>query len=222
MLAGDVRLYKGTPAWELAKAVKEEDTSKIKNIIAKDGKLINYQEPKFKQPLLEWAVYTDRFKSATMLAELGADPNLQDLSGTSAFIQASDNYETSDYVKLLLKHGGNVNAVANAKEQRLRTPLIAASFNRLESVKLLVDAGADINYRSSEDESALKSAWVGNQIEVLHFLIIDKKADYKKAIGYDANRTPYYLQEWVEKMDFSKEPNKEGIKKEILDYMKTH
>lgn len=224
MLGNDVRLYEETPAWKLAKAVEHEHTNTIKEIVSKDNKLVNFQEPKFKQSLLEWAVYTNHFKSAQILAELGADPNIQDISGTSAFIQAAAKYETSDYVRLLLKHGGDVNAVSKAEKQQMRTPLIAASFNRLESVKLLVDAGADVNYMSSEHECALKSACIRSHIDIVYYLIVDKKADYKRAIGYNANGDSTYVSEWISDMNFSPKSylHEDSIRNEVLGYMERH
>ncbi|MBD81586.1 MAG: hypothetical protein CL840_21890 [Crocinitomicaceae bacterium] len=90
MLANDIRLYKGSPVWELAKAVEEEKGERIIELVTQDPELLDYQEERFGQTLLEWAVYTDRYAASKALVESGADPNVQSFNGTSAFIHASE------------------------------------------------------------------------------------------------------------------------------------
>src|SRR5690606_30023975 len=155
-LCHDVRIYKSTQVWELAKAVKKQDVEKIKQLCKKDNSLLNFQEATCGQTLLAWAVYTDRFNSAKALLEAGADPNKQSHNGTSAFILGADKSNSLDYIKLMLQYGGDVNAIAQpkfSKVQQLKTPLMAASRNNLETVKILVEAGADINYKSEQQQS---------------------------------------------------------------------
>ena len=47
LLGDDYRLFQNTPAWDLAKAVQDEDEKKIREILTKDARLINFQEPKY-------------------------------------------------------------------------------------------------------------------------------------------------------------------------------
>ena len=116
MLADNIHLYENGPAWDLAQAVKEQDTILIKNLCLKEPSLLKFQENKFGQTLIEWAVYTDRYQATKALAECGTDANIQSYNGTSAFIHAGEKCETSDYLKILLKYGGDVNAIAKNKE----------------------------------------------------------------------------------------------------------
>jgi hypothetical protein len=60
LTGGDYRLFQNTPAWDLAKAVQDENEKKINEILAKDPKLINYQEPKYGNTLLELAIMNRR------------------------------------------------------------------------------------------------------------------------------------------------------------------
>src|SRR5258708_39191614 len=46
LTGSDYRLFQGTPAWELAKAVQDGDEKQRGAILAKDPALINYQAPK--------------------------------------------------------------------------------------------------------------------------------------------------------------------------------
>lgn len=43
----DYRLFQGTPAWGLAKAVWDQDTGKIGRIVLQDSSLVNYREDKY-------------------------------------------------------------------------------------------------------------------------------------------------------------------------------
>jgi hypothetical protein len=70
----DVRIYKDTPAWELALAVKHQNTGTIEKIAKNKPELLNYQDPKYGATLLLWAVGTERYQSAEALLKCGADP----------------------------------------------------------------------------------------------------------------------------------------------------
>jgi ankyrin repeat protein len=136
MLGNDVRLFQDTKAWELAKAVKDDDTTLIHKLIKVDKIPIEFREPRFGQTLLSWAVYTNHYKSVKALLEDGADPNLlETYSRKSALMYASDYgpdyYKGTEILKLCLKYGGNPNSVANSQTSEgykpRETPLIIAS-----------------------------------------------------------------------------------------------
>lgn len=179
----DVRLFKGTPVWEVAEAVEDEDVNKIISLLKnKPDSIINFQEEIFGESLINWAAFNNHFPSVKALAELGANPNLQAKDGTSAFIQACSKYETSEYAKLLLKYGGKPNDIARAERpQILRTPLLAACA-RFETFKLLVESGADPNYTYPfyEDRSTLEGATLTDKFDIVTYLIYDIGVDYKK------------------------------------------
>ena len=78
MLGNNVNLYKGSVAWELAKAVQHQQAKSIKKLMASNPSLAHYQEPRFGQSLLLFAIVTHRYQSAKALAEGGADPNQPD------------------------------------------------------------------------------------------------------------------------------------------------
>ena len=44
--------FENTKAWELAKAVQDEDVTNIERLVAENPKIINYQEPKYGNTLL--------------------------------------------------------------------------------------------------------------------------------------------------------------------------
>jgi hypothetical protein len=148
----DSRIYK--EIWPLLKAVEKQDTRKIETLVADHPSWLNYQEPNYGQPLLSWAVMMSKYDSAEKLLALGAAPNLQDdYNGTSPMMQAAAVEKDPRFIHLLLRYGGDVRALAKPKDPtripRYPSVLFAAvnSLN-LENVKLIVEAGADINYRN--------------------------------------------------------------------------
>ena len=69
------------------------------------------------------------------------------------------------------------------------SPLISAAlFGKTEIAKLLIDAGADINFQNNEGSTALHTAAFFCRPEIVKMLL-DKKAD--KAIKNKYNSTPY-------------------------------
>ncbi len=50
LLGWDYRLFQNTPAWELAKAVEDENTPKIKEEISKNKSLLSFGEPLLVRP----------------------------------------------------------------------------------------------------------------------------------------------------------------------------
>lgn len=202
----DNRLFKGTPAWDLAKAVDNEDTTKIVSIITRNKALLESREPKFGQTLLQMAVKTLKFESVKALVLLGADPNSTDTyDGSSPLTDAAgidflghDTYGSdSRYLKILLEHGGNPNLEGNGAERSTPTPLVVAcKKGQLDYVKILLNAGANINaldkYGSSPLESACMGAAIYRKPEVVIYLI-EKGADYKRPFSNGIHGGNYYI-----------------------------
>jgi ankyrin repeat protein len=218
-LSHDIRLFKDSKAWELANAVNVQDTNKIKEICLKDSSLINYQETQNGQSILCWAVGMFYYNSAKTLLDIGANPNLQDDSGVSAFIEASLNDDTEKYVELLLGYGGDVNAVAKPKDgqnQHFKTPLITAAQSNLKIVKLLIENGADINYTNKYYESALSSACTFKKIEIIKYLI-ENGADFKRPIYIVESRNEkIFLSDELRRMSFMLDDKSYKTKMEIV------
>ena len=85
-------MYKHTPAWSLAKAVEDEDTTEISKQVLQMHIPVDYRDPKYKQTLLMLATSTNKIESVEKLLELGANPNAHDDStkyfGQSAVLLA--------------------------------------------------------------------------------------------------------------------------------------
>lgn len=222
----DYRIYKNTPAWELACAVKKENTQKIEKIVKENPELLNYQDPKYGATLLIWSVGTERYKSAETLLKCGADPNIKTYSdpdkqkytavGETALYIASgyswvDNDAKKDpkYVKLLLKYGAdpNINYVGfeNSVSEPGESPLMYSIGCGIEKTKALVEGGADINYKTKSGICAADMAILWHeQPEYAYYLIVEKKADITKPICFmddDTGNEKFYivdsLRSWI-------------------------
>ena len=185
-------MYKHTPAWSLAKAVEDEDTTEISKQVLQMHIPVDYRDPKYKQTLLMLATSTNKIESVKKLLELGANPNAHDDStkyfGESAVLLACRfTRPSSKILALLLKYGGNPNSTAcGVQEDGLgdivpmrEFALSAAVFSSFEKVKLLVDAGANINYATSTENCAIENCMIHDRMDIMLYLL-QKGADYRR------------------------------------------
>lgn len=186
----DYRLFQNTQAWELAKAVQDEDVTKIDRIVSENSKIINYQDPKYGNTLLKLTVMNQQLKSFKALLERRADVHIHNtFDGTSSLIEACNSkYYDITFAQMLVEYGANVNDVETGERRqgnRTRlTPLIAASkTGNLDLVKYLISKGADINYQNEFGQSALSASVMINKYEISYYLLRNG-ADYKRPIFY--------------------------------------
>lgn len=216
LLGADYRLFQDTPAWELAKAVWDDDVDKINEEVKKNPKIINYQEKKYGKTLLHLSSYNDNYKGFKELLKLGANPNIADSSHcTSPLIEvAESSKDKAKYAEELIKYKADVNYVecdkGKEEQKTKRTALIAASgWGHLDIVKLLVNNGAKINYNDgSQSGSALGSAALSRNYDVVLYLLqqgADCKIILYKQYNSDNSETPIYMKDWIENNHSAKE-----------------
>lgn len=192
MLGDDFRLYKYTPAWSLAKAVEDEDTTEISKQVLQMHISVDYRDPEYKQTLLMLATRTNKIESVKKLLELGANPNAHNDStkyfGQSAVLLACRfTRPSSKILALLLKYGGNPNSTACGVQENGLGEIVpirdfalsAAVFSSFEKVKLLVDAGANINYATSTENCAIENCMIFDRMDIMLYLL-QKGADYRR------------------------------------------
>ena len=220
----DMQNWRNTPAWDLALAVKWQDTAKIERIAKAHPKLLNYQEPKDGFTLLIWAVGEEKYKSVEALLKCGANPNIATpCSGETALLIAAgyswvDNQAKKDpkYVKLLLKYGADPNenwtGPGDGTTETGTSPLMESILCGIEKTKALVEGGADINHKTaSGTTAAMLALWAGgpcateDAMEYAYYLIAIKKAKVTEpffTIAADGH-TPKpvalvnYLRDWI-------------------------
>lgn len=224
----NVKIYKDTPVWELAVAVKDQKTKTIEKILKSNKDLINYQEPKYGATLLLWAVGMEKYDSAETLLKCGADPNIASTSEgeTPLFVASGYSWVDNDakkdakYVKLLLSYGADPNknyvgSNVDGKKTIIEpgtSPLMYSIGCGIEKTKALVEAGADINYKIKRGKTAAIEALLENTSpEYAHYLIVQKKAKItepyyrRESYGNEDPNEEFYpvdlLRDWVYKLD---------------------
>ena len=222
----DYRLFQDTPAWELAKAVQDGRVGRIKSIIQEDSTLINYQEPRFGETLLMLAIWNDDYKSFITLLENNANVNIYDTyDGTSAIILTCEYNLGVKYVQKLLEYGANPNDIEvgerRAGNNTRYTPLRGAVENgNIETVKLLLQAGADVNYYDEFGTCALKQAAYLDYNKIV-LLLIENNAYYDRPIS--KNRFgPIYLVSVLRLQLFPIGSIEHSEKMQVIDFLQRH
>lgn len=199
----DIRIYKDTPAWKLALAVRSQNTGSIERIAKKQPPLINYQDPEYGTTLLLWAVAMGKYRSAEALLKCGADPEIASADTstyggqTPLFAAAGYGWVTKfgqknpRYVTLLLRYGADPNKTytgfniphTNSVTEPGTSPLMKSIGCGIEKTKALVEAGADINYKTKSGRTAamraLNAGGPNATLEAMgyaYYLIVEKKA----------------------------------------------
>jgi len=187
----DIEIFEKTPAWELVTAVDQEDLSAIERILKSDTLLINFQEPTYGTTALIRAIGTEKYNSAKKLLDSGTNPNIVSKIGSTALFEAI-SYSWSDakanenpkFVKLLLEYGANPNVtycspVIEGQTDPIEcgtSPLIHSVSRGFDKMKLLVEAGADIDYKTKSGNTAAYESLLMQDVKAAYFLIVDRKA----------------------------------------------
>lgn len=228
LLGNDYRLFEKTPALELAKAVEDEDTIKIKEILNNKKVNINFQEPKFGGTLLTLSIMNSQYQSAKTLLALGADPNIEELyRGGSTVIWAAGN-DNPKYLELILKYKGNPNAIETApfkKDDEVRETALLKAISFLDSssikkVKLLVKAGANVNYRNGyHTKLPLSEALILDKLDVALYLL-QNGADFKLSLYKTVDEKDVYILEALRKSIIDLKSEQYKSKLEVIQFLK--
>lgn len=233
LLGNDYRLFQGTPVWNLAKAVEDENISEIKRIVKEDKIDIDFKESKFGNTLLMLTIINEQFNSCETLLELGASPKIHNnASGSSAIIYAAGVNSTSgdnvEFLKLILMHGGDPNdlevGARKTGNTSRNTPLIMACGNTnkivspIEKVKILIEFGADINYKNEYGTTALKMAYMQAHLDVVLYLL-KKGADFNEPI-YNRDEKDIFLWDDLREQTYPLDSKQYKYKMEIVEFLK--
>lgn len=222
----DYRLFQNTPAWELAKAVQDENEKRILEIVVKEPNLINYQEPKFGSTLLMLTIKNQQYKIFEMLLKNKADVNIHDTyEGSTALIDAcSSKLYDLKFAETLIKYGSDVNDVQTdiEKQGKTRTPLMVASkTGKIDLVKLLVINGAAVNYQNKYKQSALSEAIITDRYNTALYLL-QNGADYKNPIFFkEEQNREMYLVDVLREDFFELDTDEYKYKMQIVDFLKS-
>lgn len=239
-----VEIFKDTPVWDLTIALENHKFELATELISKSNlDLVNFLDPYFGTTLLMRAISTENYDAVELLLKNGAKPNIISKGGETALFRAifyswydNDFNQDPKYVKIMLKFGADPNLLYCApKEEGVidpiecgTSPLIQAVSNGIEKVKLLVEAGADINYKTKTGKTAAIKALTRIKVEIAAYLIVENKAkvsdpyfyynfpersevDYKK---------PFFPINSLEKWFFELDSKEHRMKMDIVEEFK--
>lgn len=154
-------------AEDIHEAAKTGDLQKLKKILQTDPTLVNNTD-RDKMTPLHYAIDEGKLEAASFLIANGADIDAVNYKKETALhIAAYDG--NAEAAKLLLKHGAD----PAKREMRDRIPLFLACNwgNDLETVRILIDAGSDVNDKNSRGELVLVSTLYYGKKEIIDLLI---------------------------------------------------
>lgn len=147
----------------LCKAIEAKDLKEIDRLVAA-GADVNAKGKGNMTPLL-WAYPENKPDVFKRILEHGADPKIEvtsDFNTKMSAITPGDSVQHlaaktwfPNYFKYVMQHGGDPNFVNGGRHGLSRNPplitVITGSYpNKKESVQILIDAGADLEYKSAE------------------------------------------------------------------------
>lgn len=132
------------------------------------------------------AISYENSEALKILLEAGADPNLKDTYGDESLTTSPLFYaiycENTDAIKVLVENGGKVNISTSGGY----TPLMMATYNNLEDITILEEAGADTNAVDSYGWNLLHyAAYSGNTEMYDHFVELGVDESALNANGYN-------------------------------------
>ena len=142
------------------------------------------------------------------MLDLGADPNLpndsiSDVGENSVILACRFSDISVEILKLLLKYGGNPNSTECGRNYDIEgdwTPArcsalsyAISSFEKIEKIKFLVEAGADVNlYNSEYQDAPLMNAIVFDRMDMALYLLEHGADANCKFERFDKDGNPYY------------------------------
>ncbi len=154
-------------AQDIHEAAKNGDIEILEKLLNENPSLINSLD-KDKNTPLHHSIDEGKLEAAVLLINHGADVNAVNYKTETPLHLASYDGNAAA-VKLLLEN----NADVTLREMRDRTPLFLACNwgNDLETVRLLIDAGSDVNDKNSRGEVILKNTLYYGKKAIIDLLI---------------------------------------------------
>lgn len=138
---------------------------------------------------LMYAVEKKHNDIVKILIDAGANVNIENKSDRNALYCAYEKYN-KDAMKLLLAAGANPNTIYNSWEHE---PLLFQTIyeNQPDIAKLLIDAGADVNFKDKDGNSVLTLA-VNRSEKIAEMLLNNKDININVQYPYDQS-TPLHV-----------------------------
>lgn len=144
----------------LFSAIYSKNTKEVRRLLAAGADPNEQYLDDDKTTVLQAAAQGEAIEIVEMLLKAGADPNLTSADGGTALLSACNQADPA-ITNMLIKAGASVTATYTDRDT-ISPIMIAAKFGSLHIVRLLMEHGADINYRSHFG------------VTPLHFAMIEK------------------------------------------------
>ena len=131
---------------------------------------VNYYDDKNVMAALHWATLLNHLEIASILLENSANINLLDASGCTPLYYACVG-EHIEMVKFLVSKNADVNISLTIYNHLTSVLLTAVEADAREIVQILLDNGADINFKGENEGSALISALLDNYDDMAALLL---------------------------------------------------
>jgi ankyrin repeat protein len=164
---------------KLAEAVGRGKLDQIGELI-KQGADVNAKGRDGMRPLF-WAIGKKSLKGFEILLQNGANPNVTAerlIKGERppSVMELASIAESSEYLRLALKHGGDANFLVGYGN---RTIIYEAILNnRTDNVRILIEAGADLAHRDTAGTPPIMTAAGIKNFDMV-YLFLEKGADPK-------------------------------------------
>jgi hypothetical protein len=145
--------------------------------------------------------------------------------GSGGFNGGADEGAEPKFLKLLLKYGGDPNSEEKGPRNhgnKVRyTPLVlACEEGNLDYVKILVNAGANINYINEYGQNPLGSAVIASESPDIVLYLIEKGADFKRPILKTVDGESEYITDGLRYWRFDIGSVEYKKKMQIVDFLK--
>ena len=117
---------------------------------------------------LNWAAMRGRTQVVTTLLNKGADINTQDNGGVSPLLYAVGTHNIA-MLRLLVANDADLEV--ESRENKMTPLLLAIETNDIESLSILLDRGAKVNGKNSDNFSPLMAAAEKGQAETVRLLL---------------------------------------------------
>lgn len=194
------------PQRALAETAGKGDTSTMGNLLSQGAK-IDFQGKEGMTALI-WALLQQNQKGYEYLLEKGANPNLRMAESTLTSDGVTDGNSAVSlaamhvdpwYLEVTLKHRGDPNIVNPVKGSPVIFQCIMLLDHsrpqpRLEQLKLLIAAGANLNARNKSDLTPLMYAASLNRYDMAHLMLVagadpGQKTKWGTTVVYEINES---------------------------------
>lgn len=198
----NTKVFRGTEAHKLSKAVMSQNVHQINRICKKNPYAMYIEDEQFHYTVLHFAVKMKKYKATKVLLELGMSPNIRSSeSGETPLFLAAKHSADIKFFQLLIENGADAEIPINTVKDVVgfvegRTPLmelptmyVPEQKTNMEKAKFLIEtAKVNLNAKDIDGCTAAIMALKNSDVKMAHYFIVELKADITQ---------PYYTPDYV-------------------------